>query len=160
MKYRFIVVGIALCFSSMPVHSQVNLKKTAMAWLETLNKHDTVSLGSFYAADVEVESSNWDGIKKGRSEAVTVYTRYFMGTPSLAHVLKHIYISGDHVILEYVSSGIFEHPEPGTPDYMKGKKYELKNCTILSFKNGKIIRQVNYFDQVAFLRQVGFFENR
>jgi len=47
---------------------------------------------------------------------------------------------------------------PFTPDYMRGKKYSLQNCTRMSIMNGKITWQVSYFDQVAFLKQVGFFE--
>jgi len=49
-------------------------------------------------------------------------------------------------------------PENGEPDYMEGKKYMLQCCAIFVIKNNKIIKETNYFDQVAYLRQVGFFD--
>jgi len=36
--------------------------------------------------------------------------------------------------------------------------YSVKSCTVLEIRNGKIIADISYFDQVAFLRQVGFFD--
>lgn len=135
-------------------------KQLARAWIDALNKQDTVVIGSFYADSVLLESPNWEGIKKGKAEAVDAYRRYFKGTPALHHVLTHLVSTDESVVIEYTSEGVFEHPEAGTPEYMKGKHYLLKNCTRLDLLNRKIIRQVNYFDQVSFLRQVGFFDQK
>jgi ketosteroid isomerase-like protein len=43
---------------------------------------------------------------------------------------------------------------------MKGKKYTINYCAIFTIKNGKIVKETDYFDQVAFLRQVGFFDQK
>ncbi|MDP4216657.1 MAG: hypothetical protein Q8927_10675 [Bacteroidota bacterium] len=48
------------------------------------------------------------------------------------------------------SRGTFTNPEAGT----------LQTCTRLDIRGGRIAKQVNYFDQVAFLRQVGFFDQK
>gem|GEM_PF-6925352 len=42
---------------------------------------------------------------------------------------------------------------------MIGKKYTLKNCTRIDIKKGKIAHEMTYFDQLAFLRQVGLIRN-
>jgi len=43
---------------------------------------------------------------------------------------------------------------------MKGKKYTLNYCAILTISKNKITKETDYFDQVAFLRQVGFFDQK
>ena len=72
--------------------------------------------------------------------------------------MTNIINAGDNVIVEYTVSGTLSNPESGTPDYMKGKKYSLGYCAIFAIKDGKIIKETDYFDQVAFLKQVGFFD--
>ncbi|HVS91500.1 MAG TPA: ester cyclase [Mucilaginibacter sp.] len=66
--------------------------------------------------------------------------------------------SGNSVVVEYTFTGTLSAPEAGTPDYMKNKKYTLQGCAVFGLKDNKIVKETNYFDQVAFLRQVGFFD--
>jgi hypothetical protein len=60
--------------------------------------------------------------------------------------------------VEYTFGGTLSNPEAGTPEYMKDKKYMTQGCVIFVLKGNKIVKETNYFDQVAFLRQVGFFD--
>ena len=55
-------------------------------------------------------------------------------------------------------AGTMAKPENGEPAYMEGKKYTLQCCAIFVMKNNKIVKETNYFDQVAYLKQVGFFD--
>ena len=130
----------------------------AEAWMRDLNLHDTLALAALYADSAELISPNWQGIKVGPAAVRETYSRYFTGTPDLQHQLTHLIVTDSALVIEYISGGSFTNPENGTPDYMKGKKYSLQNCTRMDIRNEKILRQVNYFDQVAFLRQVGFFD--
>jgi hypothetical protein len=41
---------------------------------------------------------------------------------------------------------------------MRGKKYTLQGCAVFVLKDNKIVKETDYFDQVAFLRQAGFFD--
>jgi hypothetical protein len=143
--------------SSRPLLSRT----IAEAWLFDLEKHDTMALATLYDDSCHILSPNWEGPRIGKAAVREIYRRYFMGTPDLRHQLTHLVCTDTCIILEYLSSGTFEHPETGTPAYMQGKKYTLQNCTRLDIDlhSGRIIRQVNYFDQVSFLRQMGFFEH-
>jgi steroid delta-isomerase-like uncharacterized protein len=134
-------------------------RKLVMNWLSILNQHDTNSLVRLYDEHVSLESPNWEGVLNGSAEAKTVYSRYFTSTPDLKNDLTNVILTDTCAVVEYISTGTLEKNETGVPDYMRGKRYTLKNCTRLDIRNGKIIRQVNYFDQVAFLRQMGFFEH-
>ncbi len=67
-------------------------------------------------------------------------------------------MAGDKfVVVEYTSAGTFDNAEPSSPAYTKGKKYELKNCSLFEIKSGRIICFTTYFDQVSFLKHMGFF---
>ncbi|HWB24405.1 MAG TPA: ester cyclase [Chitinophagaceae bacterium] len=124
-----------------------------------LNKHDSIVAGAFFADSVKLQSPNWEGIQTGRQAAITVYSRYFKGTPDIHFEITNIIAAGTKVIVEYTFGGKFSNPEEGTPAYMRGKDYNLKGVTIYSIAGNKITSSVSYFDQVAFLRQVGFFDN-
>lgn len=128
------------------------------AHFKALITHDVAALTAGYADNAEIYSPNWEGAKKGREGATEVYTRYFKSTPDLANNVTRIISAGENVVVEYTSTGTLSNPEDGTPAYMKDKKYTVNYCTVFTLKNGKIIREADYFDQVAFLRQVGFFD--
>lgn len=147
-----------MMMANLKSYSQDFSRKLATLWIETLNKHDTDALALLYDEHVQIESPNWEGIKTGRAAAKEVYSRYFSSTPDLKHELLNIVATNSALVIEYRSFGTLLKPEQGTPDYMRGKKYTLQNCTRMDIRNGKIIRQSSYFDQVSFLRQVGFFD--
>jgi steroid delta-isomerase-like uncharacterized protein len=147
--------------ASITIHAQkgaAQLRTMANAWMDALNRHDTDAIAKMYSDDAQLESPNWQGVKTGSAGAIEVYGRYFISTPDLQQKITHLITTDSNIVIEYVSSGTLLHPEKSTPEYMRGKKYTLQNCTRLDVINGKIVRQMNYFDQVAFLRQVGFFD--
>ena len=147
--------------AAITLHAQKEasqLRTMANAWMDALNRHDTDAIAKMYSTDAQLESPNWEGVKTGRVAAMEVYGRYFSSTPDLQQKMTHLVTTDSNIVIEYVSWGTLLNPEKNTPDYMRGKKYTLQNCTRLDVRNGKIVRQVNYFDQVAFLRQVGFFD--
>ena len=127
---------------------------------KALSQHDVKAIASGYADSAKVFSPNWEGLKTGKAGVTEVYTRYFSSTPDLFYQVDNIIYAGDYVVAEYTSGGTLSNPEGNTPDYMKGKKYTLKYCAIFLIKDGKILKETDYFDQVAFLRQVGFFDQK
>lgn len=156
--YLLIVLSLSITYSSS---SQVlNTKNLAVEWINFLNKHDTVSLITLYSDSVKIESPNWEGVKTGRASVNDTYSRYFTSTPDMQHEINNIIATDGAVIIEYTFRGTLKNPEHNTPEYMRGKKYTLAACAILRIQNGKIVSQKTYFDQVSFLRQVGFFDQK
>jgi steroid delta-isomerase-like uncharacterized protein len=127
---------------------------------KALKNHDIKAIASGYSDSAKVYSPNWEGAKTGPAGLTEVYTRYFSSTPDLSYEVKNIIYAADNVVVEYISGGTLSNPERNTPAYMKGKKYSLNYCAIFTMKNNKIIKETDYFDQVAFLRQVGFFDQK
>ena len=124
-----------------------------------LNSHDIKMLAGQYADSAQVFSPNWEGAKIGPGGIMAAYTRYYKSTPDLTYTITNTIKAGNMVIVEYSWSGTMAKPEAGEPAYMEGKKYTLKSCAIFVIKNNQIVKETNYFDQVAFLRQVGFFDH-
>lgn len=125
---------------------------------KAINNHDVKAVAATYAADAQVFSPNWEGAKTGQDSVANIYSRYFKSTPDLVYNVLNTINTGNIITVEYSFSGTLSNPEGGTPDYMKGKKYTLQGCAIFILKDNKIIKETNYFDQVSFLKQVGFFD--
>ena len=89
-----------------------------------------------------------------------VYTRYFESSPDLTYDITNITLNDHTAVIEYTSTGTMRQSqlEATITDYMIGKKYSLKHCTCIDFQDGKIIREMTYFDQVSFLRQMIYFD--
>ncbi|HVM87290.1 MAG TPA: nuclear transport factor 2 family protein [Puia sp.] len=135
-------------------------RSVAITWVDLLNKHDSTKLSQLYSENTQINSPNWGGTKTGRAEVKTIYNRYFVSTPDLSYIINNIIATDTAAVVEYNFSGTLANPESTTPAYMKGKKYNLKGCTVIHIRKGKIIRQDFYFDQVTFLRQMGFFDQK
>jgi steroid delta-isomerase-like uncharacterized protein len=125
---------------------------------KALTQHDVKAIADGYANDAQVYSPNWEAAKTGPAGITEVYTRYFSSTPDLVYKVDSIINAGENIVAEYTVTGTLSNPEGNTPAYMKGKKYTLNHCAIFTIKNGKIIKETDYFDQVAFLKQAGFFD--
>jgi steroid delta-isomerase-like uncharacterized protein len=125
---------------------------------KAINNHDIKAIVATYTLEAEVRSPNWEGVKGGPDSIATIFNRYFKSTPDLTYSITNLINAKNAVTVEYTFSGTLSNPEGGTPDYMKGKKYSLQGCAVFILKDNKIVKETNYFDQVAFLRQVGFFD--
>ena len=137
-----------------------NKDSLAITWIDALNRHDTIAISKMYDDSATIESPNWEGVKTGPGEIRTIYHHYFSSTPDLTQKITHLVSTDTCLIIEYDSWGVLQNPEKLTPDYMRGKKYLLHNCTVMSLMKGKILKQKIYFDQVSFLRQMGFFDEK
>lgn len=153
---------VALCLTATSQHAVAQTAEhniqLVTALFDKMNKHDTVAIAGFFSDSAKLESPNWEGQEKGKQGVTTVYYRYFKGTPDLQYTITNIVVSDDAVVVEYTFAGTFSNPEAGTPEYMRNKKYVLKGSTRYNIVNHLITYSVSYFDQVAFLKQVGFFD--
>jgi steroid delta-isomerase-like uncharacterized protein len=127
---------------------------------KAMAEHDVHAIAAGYDDSAKIYSPNWPGAKTGPAGATDAFSRYFASTPDLTYHVRHAFSAGENVVVEYTFEGTLSNPEGETPEYMAGKKYTLNGCVVFTIKNDKIIKESNYFDQAAFLRQVGFFDQR
>jgi len=138
-----------------------NNKQIIEDHFNALNRHNVKLLVKNYDPDVEVTSSGWAGIHNGTREMMFDYARYFHETPDLKYDIANAYFSGDSIVtVEYTTSGTVTNTEKNTPLAIIGKKYILNNCTIFTIRNSRIVKEATYFDQFAFLKQMGLFDQQ
>jgi steroid delta-isomerase-like uncharacterized protein len=153
-------ISLAFCLFAFAQNVCGQSSKLIDDHFKALTNHDIKAIASGYADDAEVYSPNWEGAKAGLAGVTEVYSRYFKSTPDLWYKVTRVIITGEAIVVEFTSGGTLSNPEGNTPAYMKDKKYTLNYCAVFTIKNGKIVREADYFDQVAFLKQVGFFDQR
>lgn len=127
---------------------------------DAMNRHDIGALKALLADTVRGESVGWDSVLIGPTRVSEAYKRYFTSSPDLSYRVTRILDAGKSLTVEYTSEGTIEKNEPQVPSYMRGRHYVLKNCTIFDIDNGKIVHESTYFDQVSFLRQMGYFSHQ
>ena len=152
-----ITLFLAFISFAAPAQSKQQVTESHFA---ALNKHDVDLLAADYAPDVQFYSVSWEGLKVGPAEVKTAYSRYWKTSPDLVYKITKTIYGDNSVTIEYESTGTMTNLEGGSPAYMQGKKYTLKNITLIQIKNGKIIYDSTYFDQVSFLRQMDFFNQK
>jgi steroid delta-isomerase-like uncharacterized protein len=152
-----LVVFAGLCFACKKP-SPSKMIDLVHQRFEAMNKHDLKGIDTLYSDSALIESPNLNSPEKGRTGIHSVYSRYFVSSPDLIYTITRIIPGDSSVTVEFTSTGTMQHLEGGGPSYMLGKKYTLKNCAVLDIRNNKIVHETSYFDQVAFLRQVGFFD--
>lgn len=157
---HYVLITGTLCIGYSSHSQTLNTRDLATEWINILNKHDTIALASLYSDSVQLESPNWEGIRTGLAVVKETYSRYFTSTPDMQQEITDIIATDSTIVIEYTFRGTLLNPEKNTPEYMRGKKYNLSACTVMSIRKGKITKQQTYFDQVSFLRQVGFFDQR
>lgn len=119
------------------------------------NRHDPQGLAALYAEDAVIDSPDFDKPRQGPQAVAEIYQRHFVSTPDIRDDVTNIIGCEDKVFVEFVSSGTIENPAPTDPPTIKGKKFSLKICSVLEVKDGKIVRDVTYYDQLALLKQIG-----
>ncbi|GAB3195870.1 steroid delta-isomerase-like uncharacterized protein [Pontibacter aydingkolensis] len=126
---------------------------------QAFNRHDLEAMASLYADDAVFISPEMTEPKRGKAAVAEIYGPLFEMAPGVQDEVKHyIYNGKDEVAVEFVSKGTVENIGPNDPPQMKGKTFELKIFCRLKVKDGKIVEDVTYFDQLAFLQQLGLSE--
>ncbi len=160
VRQHLFLIALSIGIASSSISQIAATNSLVSRWILFLNQHDTIALSALYADSAKLQSPNWEGIRTGRSVVRETYSRYFTSTPDMQHKIMDIIATDSAAIIEYFFEGTLLHPEKNTPGYMLGKKYKLAACTVMNIRKGAIISQQTYFDQVSFLRQVGFFDQQ
>lgn len=136
MKQTVYILLAAIVMSCQPSGGE-NVEK-AQAMFDAFNRHDWNAMASFYSEPASfLDPSFGTGyVNKNREETATKYAEMEKIFPDLQDELVGIYPSGDKVTVEFVSTGT-------APD---STKFKLPIITVLTFKDGLIIKDATYYD--------------
>ncbi len=124
-------------------------------YTDAINAHDAKAIGALYADDGVF--SEPAGEFRGRQAIVQYWERFFAAFPDLNGRDEFKAESGDTAINEWwfsgTNSGPLETPEGTMP--ATGKQVKLGGCDALTVREGRIRSHRAYYDQLAFMTQLG-----
>lgn len=105
-------------------------------WIEKFNTADIDGLADMYAIDAVNEQAVFSEPLVGR-EAIRQLLEIDFGRAKMVCIEEQVYECGDTAILQW--------KDPSG----------LKGCGFFQFRNGEIIHQKGYFDQLSFFKSQG-----
>jgi ketosteroid isomerase-like protein len=138
MKIALVVVVLATIFTSCSPSVEKKNTEIATQMFAAFNSHDWQKMNSFYSPDADYLDPAYglEYVKKSSSEIVENYSGMEKMFPNIHDEVKGMYAAGDKVTVEFISTG-------SSGDSIK---FTLPICAVLTFQNGKIVRDATYYD--------------
>jgi ketosteroid isomerase-like protein len=136
MKISLLIIAFVIVSCTPSAEKQNTEIATQM--FAAFNAHDWQKMNSFYSSDADyLDPAYGIGyVKKSLQEIVEKYSSMQKMFPDIHDEVKGMYESGDKVTVEFVSTG-------SSGDSIK---FSLPICAVLTFKDGKIVRDASYYD--------------
>jgi steroid delta-isomerase-like uncharacterized protein len=115
--------------------------------------HDVEKITEIYHPDAVHVTP--DGVAHNAQDYVKEIIRSFGSAfPDLRIKIQNHYVLNDSVsIVEYTFSGTHKGEFEGIDP--TGKTMEVAGCSVIEVRNGKIVQERDYYDNMAFLTQLG-----
>lgn len=139
----------------MDAPTQTAAMNVVSAMFDAFNRHDVEALAALYAEDAVIESPDFEEPRRGPAGIRETYTPYFEASPDIQDDVTRMFGSGDLVAVEFVSRGTMTNLGPDDPEVMQDKAFAIHIVSVLEVRDGKIVRDVTYFDQLGMLHQLG-----
>ncbi len=95
-----------------------------------------------------------DGVKIASVDAgVAVVETFTKAFPDLKLTVTNQYTDGDVTVLEFIGTGTHEAELQGIP--ATGKKISVNVIDVVAVKDGKVIGEREYYDQLGMMQQLG-----
>lgn len=106
---------------------------------DAFNRHDWTQMAACYADTALFLDPSFgkEYVTKTRQQTIAKYTEMAAMFPDIKDDVKAVYAAGDHVTVEFVSSG--SSAQTGA--------WQLPICTVFTLQQGKIIKDATYYDQ-------------
>ena len=107
-------------------------------YFQLFNNHEWPAMANIYIEQPEIKDPAYGikNIKMTKADILNKYTDLNQMIPDVHDNVVKMYHAGDNVIVEFESSGT-------APD---GSKFVLPICTIFEIKDGKITKDLTYYD--------------
>ena len=118
----------------------------------TWNTHDIEKMASFFADDCVYENLARGETYRGKEQLKAWAKGAFQAIPDFKLDLTSLFGSEDWLACEWVMTGKLTGDLPGLP--ATGKAFSVRGSSIVQLKDGKIVRNADYWDLMTFARQV------
>jgi ketosteroid isomerase-like protein len=105
---------------------------------QAFNKHDWSAMAGYYAPSALFLDPSFgpEYVTKLREETVSKYAAMQKMFPDIRDDITGLYPFGDKVAIEFISTGTSSD----------GQKFNLPIITVLTFKDGMIVKDATYYD--------------
>ena len=132
----------------MTTNTEQFVKNLWAAW----NSHDWEITSPFYSDDCIMEDLP-SKTCHGKGELEAYYEYLLEGYPDINFEAKRTFGTDNQIATEWIMSGT--HTGNTARFKATGKKFSIRGASILEIKNGKIIRETDYWDMHSLMRQLG-----
>ena len=151
-SFAFAIVALALSLS-LPLESANSNPAPASpivaSWIAAWNSHEPAKWATHFTSDVYYEDVTFGEISRGSEEAKKFAASFFADVPDLKVELENSFIAGTQCSIQWILSGT----DKGV--FKTGKTFKVRGASIITVKDGKISRSVDYYDLATIMKQVG-----
>jgi len=121
----------------------------AKQWIAAWNSHTPDKMLPLFTEDVLYEDVAFGEVNHGKAELSKFAASEFDAVPDLELKLLRADIHGGHGTIEWSFSGT----DKGI--YKTGKKFSVRGVSVIDVRDGKIFRNLDFYDSATIMRQVG-----
>jgi len=135
-------------------------KQIALSLLEALNARD-LSLWSRHLAEDYAAEHPGVSVPLNKTRSMGYHQRFVTALPDIHFKVLHILAEGDHVLIHWTGSGT--HAErlatlTGATIPPSQRRVRVSGALLTEVREGKIVREWSYWDQLSLLAQLGITE--
>ena len=121
----------------------------AEQWIAAWNSHNPDKMLPLFTDDVFYEDVAFGEVSHGKTELRKFVADEYDGVPDLELKLLRADIHGGHGTIEWTFSGT----DKGV--FKTGKKFSVRGVSVIDLRDGKISRNLDFYDSATIMRQVG-----
>jgi steroid delta-isomerase-like uncharacterized protein len=121
----------------------------AEKWIAAWNSHNPDKMLSLFTDDIVYEDVAFGEVSHGSAELRKFAASEFEGVPDLELKLLRADIQGGHGTIEWMFSGTDKDV------FKTGKKFSVRGVSVIDMRDGKISRNLDFYDVATIMRQVG-----
>src|ERR1700674_280898 len=118
-------------------------------WIAGWNSHDPGKMLPLFTDDIFYEDVAFGEVSHGQAEVSKFFLSELEGVPDLELKLMRADMHDGHGTIEWTFSGTDKDV------FKTGKKFSVRGVSVIDMRDGKIFRNVDFYDAATIMRQVG-----
>jgi len=153
-KRDFTIVLTLLALATIPAAPQAKSTSAheptiAAQWIAAWNSHDPEKMLPLFTDDALYEDVAFGSVNHGKSELRKFVADEYEGVPDLELKLLRADFRDNHGTIEWTFSGTDKAV------FKTGKKFSVRGVSVIDLRDGKISRNLDFYDSATIMRQVG-----
>jgi steroid delta-isomerase-like uncharacterized protein len=146
-----LLMSLFYAFAAPPEGKSAGERDAAIAekWIAAWNSHSPDKMLPLFTDDVFYEDVAFGEANHGKTELRKFAADEFEAVPDLQLKLVRADIHGGHGTIEWTFSGTDKDV------FKTGKKFSVRGVSVIDLRDGKICRNLDFYDAATIMRQVG-----